>query len=441
MKLKMTKVSLVLTGALLSASVFSQDFKKVYSEPTKLSAAVNSTHEESLPLLSADGEKLYFVRTYTSDSDGSKKGDQDVFVSVREKGKWTEASNDLPNINNRFNNAVVGLSKDGKKVYLMNQYVANDKFSSKGISLTKYVDGTWEKPKAVVMPELKFRGKHYGAYVTPDERAIFFSANIEGNVGEEDIYYSLRDEDGKWSEIKSIPGNINTEKAEFAPFLSHDGKYLFFASFGHDSKGSADLFVCERLGKGYANWSNPEPLEGVNTKNFEGYAHIDKSYNIIFASNRGKKADFADLYTTKMSMKKIEPKPVEPEKTEEEKAVEKLKNKFDLQLLYFDYDKSDITTEDAIVLDAITDIMKKFPNISIVLKGHTDVRGSEKYNLKLSEKRVKSAEKYLVQKGIDDTRIFTHAFGESMPKFTGDTEQDHEKNRRVEIDIMSSLTE
>tara|TARA_R110001592_G_scaffold363109_2_gene680389 strand:+ start:63753 stop:65078 length:1326 start_codon:yes stop_codon:yes gene_type:complete len=440
--MKFNKSTLALVGlALASSSILSaQGFKRVYSNPVHLGKAINSDkHEESLPILSADGESLYFVRTYTETEGDLTIGDQDVYVSVKENGKFSLASKDLPTINDKHNNAVIGLSKDGNAIYLLNQYAAGRRFSNKGVSMAKKsAEGTWGEAMAMQMPKVNFKGNHYGGFITADEKTIIFTAELEGSTGKEDLYFTQINEDGNWSEIQSLGNMVNSNRADFAPYLSPDGKLLFFSSFGHNSVGSSDIFVSERVGNGWDEWTKPEPLEGINTAGFEAYSNIDKNNNIIFASNNGGKG-YADLYSTTMKLEKIEPKPVEPVKSEEEKAIEKLNNEFDLQLIYFDYNKSDVKVEDAIILDAVMAVLVKFPKLKIVLSGHTDERGREEYNYKLSKRRVEAGKDYLVKRGIDKKRIITQALGETDLKIeNAKTEAEHVQNRRVEIEILGS---
>lgn len=440
--MKLNKSTFAFIGlALVSSSIVSaQGFKRVYSDPVHLGKAINSDkHEESLPILSPDGESLYFVRTYTETEGELRKGDQDVYVSVKENGKFSLASKELPTINDKFNNAVIGLSKDGKNIYLLNQYVKGRRFSNKGVSMaTKAADGTWSAPMAMQMPSANFKGNHYGGFMTEDEKTIIFTAELEGGNGHEDLYYTYINEDGNWSDIQNLGGTINSNRADFAPYLSPDGKLLFFSSYGHKGEGSSDIFVSERVGNGWDEWTKPEPLKGINTAGFEAYSNIDKNNNIIFASNNGGKG-YADLYSTTMTLEEIKPVVVEPVKSEEEKAIEKLNSEFDLQLIYFDYNKADVKVEDAIILDAVMNVLTKFPKLKIVLSGHTDERGREAYNMKLSSKRVDAGKDYLVKRGVDKKRIITQAFGESELKIKdAKTEEEHVKNRRVEIEILGS---
>lgn len=443
------KKNILLAGLtiLVGQSVLAQDYIKKFSEPQKLPASVNSAdHEESYPIVSPDGKKLYFVRTFGSDEGDNVKGDQNVFTSTLKGGKWEEATDNVGEINNQFNNAVVGVSKDGERLYVLNQHPTNKRRTAKGVSLVEKSEledesngeFVWAYPQTIVMPNIEFQGDHYGVFVTPDERVAIFTANIKGGAGEEDLFVALQDEDGRWMELKSM-GAVNSSKADFAPFLSPDKKLLFFSSYGHKSKGSADIFVSERLDDTYTNWSTPENLgDVINTKGFDGYLYINKDNEIIFASNRGKKT-LADLYSSKLTFEEVIPEPTEPEVTELEKAVEMLKSEYNLSLIYFETGKHEVKAEDAIVLDAVSKLMNDFPEVEILLVGHTDNVGSEKSNERLSNRRANAARKYLESKGVDKNRVHDEFKGETEPIATNDTKEGRAKNRRVSITVVANV--
>ncbi len=428
------QISLGLAG-LISFTAQAQKTEMRYKEPVKLPTAINSAaHEESYPLLSKDGESFYFVRTYTEETNGHKKGAQNIFVSYYENGNWSLATDELPTLNNPFNNAVVGISGDGNRLYLLNQYPANPKQTAKGISLSlKDEEGNWKKPKTIVMPPINIKGDHYGAYVSRDERVIIFSANVEGEgEGDEDLYVALQNEEGRWMKIQHMGTTINTEKADFAPFLSADKKKLYFASFGHDGLGGSDIYVSERLDDSYTKWSEPENLgEPINSKGFDGYLAINAKNDIFFSSNSGK--GFSDIYQTKLEEVVIE-EPVDEEE-EARKAIEELVSKFDLKLIYFKSDKADVQAEDAEVLDAVYDVMKQYDIINVIVEGHTDNTASEAYNLKLSEKRANAAAEFLVKKGLKRERIEVQFFGESKPVASNKNAEGRRQNRRVSLKL------
>lgn len=104
-----------------------------------------------------------------------------------------------------------------------------------------------------------------------------------------------------------------------------------------------------------------------------------------------------------------------------------------LDNILFDFDKCLIKKEAEVTLTELIGKMNEYPELKVILSGHTCNIGSEAYNMKLSEKRAKAVEKYLVDKGIDDARITTEWFGETKPAVPNNTRANRKLNRRVEI--------
>ena len=114
--------------------------------------------------------------------------------------------------------------------------------------------------------------------------------------------------------------------------------------------------------------------------------------------------------------------------------------------IYFDFDKSNIRPDAAAELDKIVKIMMENPTINIELGSHTDTRGSDEYNLWLSDQRAKSSAAYIVSKGISKDRITGKGYGETKLKISDDQiakmktkeakEAAHQKNRRTEFIIV-----
>lgn len=114
---------------------------------------------------------------------------------------------------------------------------------------------------------------------------------------------------------------------------------------------------------------------------------------------------------------------------------------FDIKNILYDFDKSNIRPDAALMLNNVVNMMKKSPNMEIELSSHTDVRGDHNYNLSLSQKRADAAVAYIVSKGIPRHRISAKGYGESMIKNhckegVNCTEAEHEQNRRTEIKII-----
>ncbi|MAP80591.1 MAG: cell envelope biogenesis protein OmpA [Aequorivita sp.] len=103
--------------------------------------------------------------------------------------------------------------------------------------------------------------------------------------------------------------------------------------------------------------------------------------------------------------------------------------------ILFDYDKSSIRKESYAALQSIADIMKEYPNTTFHIEGHTDSRGSDAYNMKLSKERAASVKDYLTTIGMDANRLTSEGYGEERPIATNKTAAGRQQNRRVEISL------
>jgi outer membrane protein OmpA-like peptidoglycan-associated protein len=104
----------------------------------------------------------------------------------------------------------------------------------------------------------------------------------------------------------------------------------------------------------------------------------------------------------------------------------------------FGFDKSDLSTEAAVNLDKLVRVLNAYPETNIEVQGHTDSKGTEAYNLTLSEKRAKTVTDYLASNGIAASRMTIKGFGETAPKYDNDTEEGRAQNRRVEFLITAN---
>jgi peptidoglycan-associated lipoprotein len=105
-------------------------------------------------------------------------------------------------------------------------------------------------------------------------------------------------------------------------------------------------------------------------------------------------------------------------------------------VIYFAYDKSDLTADSRAVLDAKLPLLRANANVRIRIAGHTDERGSDAYNVALGQRRAAAAKRYLVDQGIAEGRIDVVSFGEERPAQVGTDETAWSKNRRDEFEII-----
>jgi len=269
-----------------------------FGEPVKLGSQINSDDEELAPLLSSDGKTLYFSRAFHANNTGGKFAGTDIWVSKKDdKGNWMPASNMSARWNNKRSNAVIGVNNDQTVVYLLNAYS-----NKSGISFSKLNSGIWGEPEFIPIPGIN-RDDFVGIYVHPDFDVILISMKGADSYGEEDLYVSLKDSFGKWTEPNNLGPTINTFGFEISPFLSQDKKRLFFSSNGHPGLGDADIFYCDRLFDSWETWSTPRNLgEKINSKFFDSYFFLHDSIAFFSSVKLNNKADLFEAEVNKKTI-------------------------------------------------------------------------------------------------------------------------------------------
>jgi tetratricopeptide (TPR) repeat protein len=208
---------------------------------TNLGPEVNSEFPDYYPWVTMDESAIFFTsrrkggHTTMVESDGYYSSD--IFMCVAVDGKWEKAKN-LPGagINTALDEEVVGIRPDGLELIIYVDHIKDygDLYASvkKGASY-----GKPEKYNANVNGEEEFSGS-----ITEDDQTLFFVRKGKEGLGGNDIYMCKRLPNGQWAMPQNLGPNINTKYNEDFPYLSMDGKTLYFASEGHSSMGGFDIF-------------------------------------------------------------------------------------------------------------------------------------------------------------------------------------------------------
>ena len=106
--------------------------------------------------------------------------------------------------------------------------------------------------------------------------------------------------------------------------------------------------------------------------------------------------------------------------------------------ILFGFDQSGLTTDARTNLDKLVTILQKYPETNIEVQGHTDSKGTIRYNQRLSEERASTVSYYLSGKGISASRLSINGFGETLPKYTNTTDDGQTQNRRVEFLVSAN---
>ena len=278
-------------------------FLMAQKAPENLGSAVNSEYAELNPVISPDGRTLYFGRkSHPANRFGVKgsetiAGSQDIWFSEKVGNAWSTARRLSDILNRDQYNTILSISPDGQTILLKGAYV-NGSYVTRGFSLANKTAGGWTVPQKIDIPgyEQMSKGKNEYGYLTMDGKAILLAFSRKKNSEDDDIYVSFL-ENGKWTRPMDLGDGINSKYSETTPFLSADGKTLYFSSDRPGGQGSQDIYLTRRLDDTWQNWRKPQNLgPPVNTDEYDAYYSIsakgDYAYFMSAKGSLGKKDIF-----------------------------------------------------------------------------------------------------------------------------------------------------
>lgn len=249
---------------------------------TNMKTPINSQYSEYVPVISGDGSVMIFtyrgIRSENAEnvkeSMSSVDYDEDIFISYKKNGEWTEPVSIGDNINTKTHDAAIALSVDGQTLFLYKSTYTN----SGDIYMSKLNGSVWSKPEKL-KGEVNTNNSWEGSCsLAADGKTLYFASDRNGGYGGRDLYKATLKPDGTWGNVKNLGETINTIYNDDAPFIHSDGKTLYFSSEGHSSIGGYDIFSSKLLGK--TGFAEPENLGcPINTIN-------DNRYFVLAADGR-----------------------------------------------------------------------------------------------------------------------------------------------------------
>lgn len=248
---------------------------------------INTNGSDVTPLISPDGNTLYFTRKSDPANMGTSMND-DIWFVTKTGTKWSAPQNAGAPLNNENNNYVVGISVDGTLLSLGNTYEPAG-YSEPGIAQSWIgTDGNWTQPINLITPGVITYNYFAEYFMNQQGTVLLMALEKSDSRGLKDLYVSFSQNQVIWTKPKNLGKIINTVSNEIAPFLAQDGKTLYFSSDGMPGFGEQDIYVSYRLDDSWTNWSKPENLgPKVNSSGFDAYfTYSDSSYYAYFSSTR-----------------------------------------------------------------------------------------------------------------------------------------------------------
>lgn len=389
--------------------------------PNELSQDLDrpGSHVSSVAL-APNGRRIYLV----SDKAGGFGGRDIYYADMLENGKWGDMINCGPEINTDQNEMSPFMASDSV------MYFSSEGHSSVGgydIFVVKMVKGNWQEPVNLNLPiNTPFNETDYK--LSNDRTFVYYASDRSEGYGKFDIYQIK-----KGYNFKEDTTDLSLEEIILAEQLDEDGIYN---DYDEEFEGDDDILAENEKGRIDKLKDSDEPQ--TNSKNIKGTA-LDKDKIVGYNADGTAQVliddeAFSDIVPTESDKANISKS--KNLNNAEEDADGALNFIFE-ERAHFQFDRSYLTEYSSNRLNKVLDFIKEYPDADIYIKlsAHTDSKGSEEYNLKLSQKRAKTVEDYLKSIGVE-IPMESDYYGESRPLIDDENDKDLAiRNRRVAVRV------
>ena len=458
----------------------SYSFNNTWSTPMNMGTPVNTIGHDATVNLSADGQKLLVYI--------DEKGFGNIFESLLDGEKWTKPEIFPKQISSKAHESSACYSYDGNILYFVsdreNGFGGSDIYYSK-----KDAKGRWGDAINISTP-INTKYDEESVFMMPDGKTMYFSSKGHETMGGFDIFKSVMDSTGKWSEPSNIGYPVNSSDDDVSFVISANGKHGYYAAVKKEGYGNRDLYMISFLGvekplimnaednliaslaapisetvtisetvevkstaitllKGVVtDEKTGQPVEAVISlidnstgKEIANFKSNSKTGKYLVTLPSGKNYGIAVKNDNYLFHSENFDIPLSSNYQEITKDVTlksiAVGSKIVLKNVFYDFDKATLRNESQTELNLLIKLLNYIPKMTIELSSHTDNKGSEKYNLDLSDRRSKAVVEYLIKKGIDPKRLQAKGYGFSDPLTPNDTEAGRQMNRRTEFKILS----
>lgn len=414
-------------------------------------APLNTDLNEGTPHLSADGRTLLFTICNKNDGFGSC----DIYASAFRNGKWSAPVNMGETINSSFWDSQPSLSADGKTIMFTSKRSGGKGAADLWVS-RREAGGYWQMAENAG-DSINTPYDDEAPFMHPDGKTLYFASKGHEGLGGFDLFVSRLRPDGKWGKPENIGYPINSPKNELQLMVTADGKRAFYSSARTDGLGGQDIYSFELPQMALANpvtyfsgkiidKNTRQPLKAsfsiVNLKE-EKQSYSSESDAVsgkfliaipagneygIYAENQGYL-----FYSENVNLTQFKGQTFE-------KTIELIPiaagEKVVMNNVFFEVGSAKLSEKSNSELNKLIKLLQVNPSIKIEIGGHTDDTGDEKANITLSENRAKAVYDYLIEKGIQISRLSFKGYGKSLPVADNKTSEGRAQNRRTEIKIL-----
>ena len=434
------------------------------------SSSINTQFNESTPVFTKDGNTMYFTRNnYVNRKLGSDIENTILLKILRatkdKNGNWGNIV-EVPFNSDQYNVAHPALSPDEKYLYFASDMPGS--FGNSDIFRVEILgDNQYSTPENLGNI-INTAGRESFPYISKDNVLYYSSDGIPG-LGGLDIFAVKFNADGSTSKPVNIGMPGNSADDDFCFVFNSDSKIGFLTSNRPGGKGKDDiysfhedkplLFSCQKNIKGIVKDAKTKAViadakvilsdkvmkeVGKDQSKTDGTFTFEKvNCNDSHYYLRGEKEKYetAEVNVTVGKDEVVYEILLNPREVAIKKGMD-LAKVFEIKEIKFDYNKADIRPDAAVELTKIVEVMREYPKMKIDIRSHTDSRGADSYNLKLSDRRAKATLEWIVKQGIDRKRLKAKGYGETRlvngcSNGVPCTEEEHQENRRSEFIVVA----
>jgi outer membrane protein OmpA-like peptidoglycan-associated protein/tetratricopeptide (TPR) repeat protein len=396
----------------------------VVGKPELVNGEVNTKYHEGTLDITPDGKYMFFTRVdyYKGDYEKAVDGESklNIYRALNAGGEWRDvATTSLES--KEYGVGHPSITKDGKSIYFASE--APDGQGGTDIYKADLKDGVISNP-VNLGPSVNTVGDDSFPYIA-DDNTLYFSSNGHLGLGGLDVFKYT---DGQ---VTNMGSPVNSSLDDFGFSYSEATGKGYVSSNRDGGQGGDDVYGIERIeicevavSVTAVDAKTGMPIPGAivslqdgsnntmpgQTTDANGTAVFTTDCNLELTA-RGAKDKYESGEAT-LSVAEEETAMVEVLMVPEPEIVE---DKIILNKIYFDLDNSDIRPDAALELDRLVGLMKKYPTLEILAETYADIRGSDDYNLALTERRSDSIIKYVASQGVDASRLTAAGRGEANP--------------------------
>jgi OOP family OmpA-OmpF porin len=417
---------------------------------------LNNESSNFVESINPDNNTMYIGNTYTMLGASNGKG---ISVTRWNGNRWTvPLTIYIPDLVNYDD--YVDYYPDLSNQFIMMAIDNGKTYGHKDIFISfRNYDGSYTSPRNLG-PTINTCGDEFGMVMAADGKTMYFNSYGHTSYGRADVFVSKRLDDSwtNWSVPLNLGPEINSDDWEGQITISTDGEFGYLSTAHNVPDGSEDIFRF-KLGDAkpepviliYGKVIDPKtglPLHAtiqyfdLNTNELLGTAvsnELTGEYKIILPVGRNYSfyAQETGYYPVSENLEAVNVKEYTELNHDLHLTSVEVGDVIRLNNIFFDTDKSELKPESEAELNRLYNFLSSNSTAKIEISGHTDDKGTEEHNQTLSQDRVNSVVKYLVNKGIASDRLVGKGYGELKPIASNDTEEGRTMNRRVEFKLLS----